>query len=51
MLNVSTDQQCNFYYNGWLARDEPPYKTEVELFPVDGDAPQLCRWGDGRGGA
>ncbi|KXZ56858.1 hypothetical protein GPECTOR_1g774 [Gonium pectorale] len=28
VLLVNTGQQCSFYYNGWLAKDEPPYKTE-----------------------
>ncbi|GLC44364.1 hypothetical protein PLESTF_000049800 [Pleodorina starrii] len=44
VLLVNTGQQCAFYYNGWLSRDEPPYKTEVELFPSDGDPQHLCRY-------
>lgn len=43
VLNVNTNQQCYFYYNGWLSTSEPPYKTEVELFPSDSDAPPTCR--------
>ncbi|PNH12713.1 Lipoxygenase y domain-containing protein 1 [Tetrabaena socialis] len=44
VLLVNTGQQCYFYYNQWLSRDDPPYKTEVELFPTDGEAHQLCRY-------
>ncbi|GFR41097.1 hypothetical protein Agub_g1741 [Astrephomene gubernaculifera] len=44
VLLVNTGQQCSFYYNNWLSRDDPPYKTEVELFPSDGEAQQLCRY-------
>ncbi|KAG2450199.1 hypothetical protein HYH02_000301 [Chlamydomonas schloesseri] len=44
VLNVNTNQQCYFYYNGWLSTTEPPYKTEVELFPSDSDAPPTCRY-------
>jgi hypothetical protein len=43
VLLINTGQQCSFYYNGWLSRDDPPYKTEVELFPSDGDPQKLCR--------
>lgn len=41
---MTTGQQCSFYYNNWLSRDDPPYKTEVELFATDGEEHQLCRW-------
>ncbi|KAG2499991.1 hypothetical protein HYH03_002273 [Edaphochlamys debaryana] len=44
VLLVNSGQECHFYYNGWLSRDDPPYKTEVELFPLDGDVPVLCRY-------
>lgn len=42
VLNVNTGEQNSFYYNGWLAKDEPPYITEVELSPGGEDMP-MCR--------
>jgi len=24
-----TSEKCSFFYNGWLAKNEPPYKLEV----------------------
>lgn len=29
VLCVNTGQHCRFYYNGWLSKDEAPYKLEV----------------------
>ena len=29
VLNVMTSEKCSFFYNGWLATNEPPYKLEV----------------------
>ncbi len=29
VLVVNTGQHCRFYYNGWLSKDESPYKLEV----------------------
>ncbi|GFH09152.1 uncharacterized protein mot51, partial [Haematococcus lacustris] len=44
LLCATTGQHCRFYYNGWLSKDEPPYKLEVELFPEGSDKPPLCRY-------
>ncbi|KAF5837533.1 hypothetical protein DUNSADRAFT_4226 [Dunaliella salina] len=45
VFNVMTTEKCSFFYNGWLAKSEPPYQTEVELFPTGEDAPPVCRYG------
>lgn len=51
VLCVNTGQLAKFYYAGWLAKDEPPYQLQVELFPVGGDGkPPLCRWVGARAG-
>eukprot|EP00798_Chlamydomonas_sp_ICE-L_P018434 gene18434-24910_t len=41
---VNSGQTERFVYNGWLAKDEEPYKLEVELFPEGGDKPPIVRY-------
>uniref|UniRef100_A0A7S3VHN2 PLAT domain-containing protein n=1 Tax=Dunaliella tertiolecta TaxID=3047 RepID=A0A7S3VHN2_DUNTE len=45
VFNVMTTEKCSFFYNGWLAKSEPPYQLEVELFPTGEEAPPVCRYG------
>ena len=34
---------CTFHYDNWLAKDEPPYKLEVELLPEGAEKEPMCR--------
>lgn len=38
VLCVNTGQYCRFYYNAWLAKNEPPYQLEVGLGDGEGEA-------------
>lgn len=29
-MNITTGELARFIYDGWLSKDEPPYKIEVQ---------------------